>query len=267
MAQQAEDAGGEAEARHRIRRHGRHPGGEDRVAGPDEGRRERGEIAPAGRGREVQVPAREENDHAPEPHSGADEVARPQPPRTGQPSREQDDQERPQVTDEPGFGGRREAQGHEVEGVVGEEAADAEAPDPPGLPQGAEPLRLRQEDRATQGAADQEGHRCELERGNRAGGGGEQRQSDHRRIAPNPTSVARVASRRSGAAPEARDLIVIPVKPRIRVLDRPRRVVIACSIDRHALRPGLEGPATPLAESPEGHRRIDCALLKDRIFA
>ena len=52
-----------------------------------------------------------------------------------QQGREHDDQQRPEIVDEAGFDGRRVAQGDEVGGVVAEQAADAEQPDRPGLPQ------------------------------------------------------------------------------------------------------------------------------------
>ena len=104
----------------------------------------------------------------------ADDMARAQP-LARQQRREQHDQQRPEICDEARFGGRRAAQRGEIERVIAEQAADPDEPDRPGLGEGGEaPARGRVDQ--PEGAADGEGQRRQLERRNRAGGGGEQRQ-------------------------------------------------------------------------------------------
>jgi hypothetical protein len=103
-------------------------------------------------------------------------VARLQAARSRQAGREQDDQQRPEIVDQPGLGRRREAQGAEVKGVIAEQAAHPEQPDRPGLEERAGARRSGDPGQAAAQAADQEGHGGELERRHRAGGRGEQRE-------------------------------------------------------------------------------------------
>jgi hypothetical protein len=88
----------------------------------------------------------------------------------GERRRQQHDQERPQIVNEIGLGGRGELQGGEVERVIAEQAADAQQPHPrrpthkPG-PADAAGERAHDADRG----ADCERHGNHLERWNRTG--------------------------------------------------------------------------------------------------
>jgi len=54
-------------------------------------------------------------------------------------SREKYDQQRPEIGDQARLGGRRAAQGGEIERMIAEESADPDEPDRPGLEERGEP--------------------------------------------------------------------------------------------------------------------------------
>ena len=127
-------------------------------------------------GAEIQIGASaHQDDDAGKAEEGARDVGGPDP-LARQQRREQHDEERPEVVDEPGFGRRRETQRGEVERVIAEQAADAERPHDRPLPerlQGAAAGDARDEaDRP----ADGERHGRKLERRHGSGRGGEERE-------------------------------------------------------------------------------------------
>ena len=164
MDQCRKQRGRKAKPRHRIGRHRLELARHHRIGRPykrgDEGRSQSGDLA----GREpAAAVAGEQQYRAGQSQQRTDDVVRRQP-LAGQQRREQHDQKRPEIIQQPGFGRRRKAQRQEIQGMVAEQPADADNPRHQWLPERAE--RCGPPDEADEGnrSADRERHRRELKR-------------------------------------------------------------------------------------------------------
>ncbi len=124
MADQRQDRGRQAEAGDDIGRHRIEAPRQQRIAGPREGAKEGSAVADGIGAIEVDAVAPDDQEGAAQAGQRADDVI-PAQPLARQQRRTDDDQQRPEVGDQPRFHGRRIAKRREVEEVITEQPGNA----------------------------------------------------------------------------------------------------------------------------------------------